>query len=308
MSVQARDYGYFFNSNNHDRTYNAESFEMWLKPFFISGVFLGNFQVTAQAEPDMTVKVAPGYANLNGKPAYWPDENIMEIATASGVYGRYDTIVLRRDNTNREITLDIVTGTASANPSPTPPTRNNDIFELVLAQIYVGVGVTEIKNANITDTRANESICGYVASTVKEMDFEQFANQFNSWVEEFEDTAESDYTLYMNHLRDYLEAYRDVIDGDEQTAAGDYLRFKQQIEDYIDQLEQIIDAGTVAPLQLQVDQLEEDFYASPWRRPDGIMTDQSGNTIEDVNGDPIYITTLSQAEIAAGIINLNAHR
>ena len=69
MSVYAQEYGYFFNSNNSDRKYNADSFETWLKPFFISGVFAGTLQVTAQSTPDMSVKVSPGFANLNGKPA-----------------------------------------------------------------------------------------------------------------------------------------------------------------------------------------------------------------------------------------------
>ena len=69
MSVYAPDYGYFSNSNNRDRKYNAESFEEWLKPFFNTGIFNGGLQVTAQSTPDMTVKVSAGYANINGKAA-----------------------------------------------------------------------------------------------------------------------------------------------------------------------------------------------------------------------------------------------
>ena len=57
MSVYAQEYGYFFNSNSGDRTYNADSFETWLRPFFVSGVFTGCLQVQAQDTPDMTVKV-----------------------------------------------------------------------------------------------------------------------------------------------------------------------------------------------------------------------------------------------------------
>jgi hypothetical protein len=63
LSVYAQEYGYFFNSNNSDRKYNAESFETWLKPFFVSGVFTGGLQVSAQSTPDMSVQVSAGYAN-----------------------------------------------------------------------------------------------------------------------------------------------------------------------------------------------------------------------------------------------------
>lgn len=307
MSVYAQEYGYFFNSQNSDRKYNADSFETWLRPFFISGVFQGSLQVKAQASPDMTVQVTPGYANLQGKPAHWPDTNNLTLATASGVYNRIDTIVLRRDNTNRAISIEVVTGVASANPQPTAPTRTADIFELVLAQILVGVGVTAITAANISDTRMNSDICGYVAATVEEIDFDQIKAQFDAWLAEFKEGTAEDYAAFVAQLQEDLEAYQSAIDAHETTASGDLERFETTIREYIAELEAIIDAGTVAPLQLQVDQLEEDFYESPWRRPEGLLTDQSGNTIEDQDGNPINITTLSQAEIAAGVINANLH-
>jgi len=37
----ANSYGLFFNSENGDRVYDADSFSEWLKPFFKNGVFLG---------------------------------------------------------------------------------------------------------------------------------------------------------------------------------------------------------------------------------------------------------------------------
>ena len=191
MSVYAKEYGYFFNSNNNDRTYNAESFETWLKPFFVSGVFAGCLQVKAQTTPDMTVEVLSGYANLDGKPAYWPDDNTLTLEAASGVYDRIDTIVLRRDNTNRRISIEVVKGTASANPQPTAPARTSDLFELVLAEILVGTGVTEITQSVITDKRPDTDVCGYVVATVETPDFSELYAQFTAQAEEYMDT-ESD--------------------------------------------------------------------------------------------------------------------
>ena len=215
MSVYAQEYGYFFNSQNSDRKYSAESFETWLKPFFVPGVFAGTLQVTAQATPDMTVKVSPGFANLDGKPGFWPDTNTLELDTASGVYSRIDTIVLRRDNTNRQISLEVVTGVASGSPSPTPPTRNGDIFELVLAQILVGVGVTEIKAADITDTRTDSTICGYVTATVDQMDFDQFKTQFDGWIADFEATESEWQQDTMDAFMAWFEDIRGQLDDDQ---------------------------------------------------------------------------------------------
>ena len=196
MGVNAQEYGYFFNSNSNDRTYNAESFEAWIKPLLSNGVFGTGMAVSAQSTPNMSVSVAAGYANINGKVAAWPSANTMAIATASGVYPRIDTIVLRRDNTNRKISLEVVTGTAALSPSATAPTRTADTYELVLAQIYVGTGVTSISNANITDKRADTSLCGLVTCPVVNPDFSslytQFTAQFELWFDHMKDQLDSD--------------------------------------------------------------------------------------------------------------------
>lgn len=234
MSVYAQEYGYFFNSQNSDRKYNADSFETWLKPFFVPGVFAGTLQVTAQATPDMTVKVSPGFANLDGKPGFWPDTNTLELDTASGVYSRIDTIVLRRDNTNRQISLEVVTGVASASPQPTAPQRTSDIFELVLAQILVGVGVTEITAANITDTRTDSTICGYVTATVDQMDFDQFKTQFDGWVADFEASEEEWQDDTMAAFAAWFEEIRGQLDED---AAG---HLQNEIDDLQADLDSII--------------------------------------------------------------------
>ena len=196
MAAIAQEFGYFFNSNNSDRKYNAESFEEWLKPFFVSGVFTGSLEVTELDTPGMGVKVNSGYANLDGKVARWTSNNTIAVATASGVYDRIDTIVLRRDNTNRQISLDIVTGVAAANPQPTAPTRDSDTFELVLAQIYVGMGDTEITQSDITDTRLDPDLCGYVCAAVQSPDFsdlyDQFTAQFMVWFDHMKDQLDDD--------------------------------------------------------------------------------------------------------------------
>lgn len=205
MSIYAEEYGYFFDSSSNDRTYSAGSFEDWLKPFFTTGVFTGGLQVTAQSTPDMTVNVSAGFCNIEGKVGRYSSSNSLTLAAASGTYDRIDTIVLRRDDTNRCISLEVVTGIASSNPVPTAPTRTATVYELVLAQILVGTGVTEITGSVITDTRSDPDVCGIVAATVTEMDFSQFTTQFNAWFAEFETEADSEYAAKLQELADALD-------------------------------------------------------------------------------------------------------
>ena len=281
MSVYAQDYGYFFNSNNSDRKYNAESFEEWLKPFFNTGIFNGGLQVTAQSTPDMTVKVSAGYANINGKAAHWSESNNLTLETASGVYSRIDTIVLRRDNTNRTISIEVVTGTASASPSPTAPVRTSDIYELVLAQILVGVGVTEIKAVDITDKRTDTTVCGYVTATVEQMDFDQFKTQFDGWIADFEEDTDDWYEGQTDAFDDWFETIRGQLDED---AAGP---LQNEIDDLQAEVDSIIQysAFTVTA--------EDDAFVLYWHG----VEDECPFTTELVGADYMLVFTYSDQSI-----------
>lgn len=221
MSAIAQDFGYFFNSNSSDRKYSADSFEEWMKPFFVSGVFVGELEVTALSTPGMSVQVAPGYANLDGKVAKFASTSTLTISTASGVYDRIDTIVLRRDNTNRQISLEVVTGTASSSPEPTAPVRSSTIYELVLAQILVGTGVTAITQGDITDTRVDPDLCGIVCAAVQTPDFsdlyDQFTYQFNTWFDHMKDQLDEDAA---GHLQLEIDDINDDIEDIETAVAG----------------------------------------------------------------------------------------
>lgn len=203
MAVTGNDYGLFWNSVNEDRTYNADSFELWLKKFFTSGVFNGELQVTAYS--GVTVAVSGGYANVDGKVMFAPQQAEITLDAPNSTYPRIDTIVIRRDNTERQITIEKVTGAYSgSSPVPTAPVRTGGIYELVLAQIYVGAGASIITQADITDTRMDSDICGYVTGTVEEIDFSQISAQFESYLSQFEAENLDAFEDWFEHMKDQL--------------------------------------------------------------------------------------------------------
>ena len=140
-------YANFYNSVNNDRLYDASSMEEWLRPFFVTGVFNGNLQVTADGQ-SMTVTVAPGYVNIKGKTRWFETSNVLSISASSGSLSRIDAIVVRRDDAERNITLEVVEGTAASNPIAPAPTRTDSVYELVLAYVSIGVGAINISQAN----------------------------------------------------------------------------------------------------------------------------------------------------------------
>lgn len=203
MASTGEAYGLFWNSEHGDRTYDASSFEYWLKKFFTSGVFNGDLQVVATSS--MIVRVDPGYANVDGKVKFLNSALNIVLDAANSTRPRIDTIVVTRDNVNREIRFEKVTGQYSTGePQPTTPIRNTEIYQLVLAQIYVAAGVTSIIQANISDTRSNPDLCGWITGTVNEMDFSQFAAQFASYYEDFVDTNQADFESWFNQMKDQL--------------------------------------------------------------------------------------------------------
>ena len=222
------EYGYFWNSNEHDRVYDADSFSNWLRKFFTTGVFQNDLQVTANG--GMTVKVGSGYANVEGKVRIFDGEQNFTITAASGTYPRIDTVVVEKNENSRSITAKVVQGAYNgANPSATPPTRTSGIYQIVLAEIYVNAGATAITQANITDKRGDTNVCGWVVGTVDSLDIDQILEQaeaefdewqaaertaFNTWFAGIQDTLDGDTA---GHLQNEIDAAVERI----TTAEGD---------------------------------------------------------------------------------------
>lgn len=176
------DHAFFYDSNDGDRKYNAESFEYWLKKFFTTGVFSGDLKVMANG--GMSVAVSSGYCNIEGKVRVFKNDNILTLDTAGAVYDRIDSIVIERNDTERDITIKIVKGTEKDSPIPAALVRTSGIYQLVIARVVVKAGKVEITQSDITDTREYRSLCGVVTGTVEELDFSQLKAQFDDFYDQ----------------------------------------------------------------------------------------------------------------------------
>ena len=186
----ANKHGLFWNSQDGDRVYDANDFSEWLKKFYTTGVFNGDLAVTASG--GMTVSVSSGYVNIEGKVKFFSTPTTLTIATADRKYERIDTVVAECNYSDREITVKVVTGAYSVSPKATAPVRTAAAYQLVLAEIDVPAGATEITQKNITDMRTDSSVCGLVTGTVSQIDFSTVKAQFDSWFEDVKGTLDSD--------------------------------------------------------------------------------------------------------------------
>lgn len=201
----ADSFGLFWNSNNGDRKYNADSLERWLKKFFTSGVFQGDLQVLESS--GMTIAVQPGYCNLSGKVGLFENTTNITLNAANSVYPRIDTIIIERNDIDRKISLKSIQGNYTGDtPQPTPPiwSESDGIYQLVLAQIFINAGASAVTQANITDTREDSSLCGYITGTVEEIDFAQITAQFEAYFAEFEEENLAAFETWFNEMKDQL--------------------------------------------------------------------------------------------------------
>jgi len=204
------DYPLFYNSVKvdgvDDRPYDADSFADWLKKFFTTGVFKDELQVSAVS--GMGISVSAGYVNINGKVMMF-DATPLTIGTADGTYYRIDSVIIERNDTDRQFYIKVVQGNTGTESSVTgvTPVRSGAIYQLVIARIMVRPGATAITQADITDTRADSDLCGIVAGTVDAMDFDQFKAQFDSYFDAFKTGQQADF-------EDWFEGLQITLDGD----------------------------------------------------------------------------------------------
>lgn len=193
----------FFNDINDDRIYYAEDFANHLKKYFTNGIFNNELQVIANN--DMTITIKAGDANIEGYRYSNTGDLIKTIDTADGTLKRIDTVVLRLDLTNRLISAQIIKGTFSDNPTAPALVRSSTIYDLKLADIFVGAGITSITQSAITDTRFLESVCGVVASTVETLDTEAIYDQLYTKYNEYIAQTEASFQVWFNKIKNQLD-------------------------------------------------------------------------------------------------------
>lgn len=185
----------FFNAlltnGEYDRKYNANDYCDNLAVVISNGVLRGvddDLKVTAAG---MVVSVGVGRAWINGH--YYVNDTAYSFAAVSAPAGgtRYDRVFLRlnKDLAVRSVSLVYQQGTAGNNPTKPAPVRTGNIYDIVLADIYVGTNATSV---TVTDTRGNASLCGWVYSTSGDNSFfKSLDAAFNEWFEEKKDTLSS---------------------------------------------------------------------------------------------------------------------
>lgn len=191
MSIKYR----FFNARaitqggvtTYDREYDSTDLTNYLKLFFTDGVFMEPataLQILA-ANTGLYVDMQVGAALVNGCSIETDAAVRFALGAAHATLPRIDRIVVHWNITERKMEFLLKSGTPAATPAAPALTRTEYVYELSLAQIYVGAGSSSISQANITDERLNTAVCGAVVAAVQHVDTESLFNQYQTALDTF---------------------------------------------------------------------------------------------------------------------------
>ena len=241
----------FFADIEGDRGYTDDFLAEWAASFIGNGVY--NTELGVMAAGDMNITVQPGRAWINGRIYILTEALTIPLEVSDGKLNRYTSIMLRADANARKITAQAVNGIYSAQPITPNVTRNSEIYELKLADVYVAAGAISISQAEITDTRLDNEVCGLVYCPVDHIDTESLYNQiqtdltnfrnisqkeFDAWFSAFVSSVNGNISEYENSFLVWFEHMKDQLSEDaagnlqlqadnlNAAAAGDSFRLK----------------------------------------------------------------------------------
>ena len=131
-----------------------------------SGVYSAeeDFAVSISGELSLTVSAGQAWvrpSRFKGRSIIMEQPTTLTLTAADPVRTRIDRVVLRYDAAARQTRLQVLEGTPdSASPSAPAITRTALVYDLCLAEITRPAGSTAITAADVTDTRADETVCG----------------------------------------------------------------------------------------------------------------------------------------------------
>lgn len=160
--------GFFDSVAGDERVYDAQDLKLLLSSAVQNGItshFGGGLAVQALGN-GMRTTVTPGGVVIDGFIYVLSDDGgdpLTLTHAPSGSADRIDRVVARLNlnDDRRLITLCVKEGVPSARPVVPVLMRTAQVYELSLAQVRIPAAAVTLSEANITDERGDESVCGY---------------------------------------------------------------------------------------------------------------------------------------------------
>ena len=169
-------------------TYDADDASGYLATR-LSGVYSAEEDFSVTAQGGLSVQVSAGQAwvrpaRFKGRSIIMKQPTTVVLTEADPVRSRIDRIVLRYDAAAKKTRLQVLDGTPdSAAPAAPEISRTELVYDLCLAEIRRPAGSTSVTAADITDTRADETVCGVMRDGVTGIPTGTLVQQFRAVID-----------------------------------------------------------------------------------------------------------------------------
>lgn len=166
----------FFNG---DQEYGQEEFNRYFDNIYESGVSVNsdNSMTLGITNEGNIIKIASGFAIVKG--FYLYNDSIKSITvTSDSNYDRIDRVVIRLNISTSKVSIEIKKGVAGSKPQVPELQRDNLVYELSLAQIYV----PRSGSITITDERYRKELCG----AIRPKNLTEFNSMLKGFTEQFD--------------------------------------------------------------------------------------------------------------------------
>lgn len=165
-------------------TYSAEDVATYLCTR-TSGVYAKDSNFAASITGTRQVTIAPGLAWMNyddfkGVSVCSREDTVLTVPDADNTLNRVDRVVLQFDTASNLTAIRLKTGTPAVAAQPPDILQNHNQYELGLCTISVPAGSAAISAADVTDTRADEDVCGVMRDGVTGIPTEQLIAQWRA--------------------------------------------------------------------------------------------------------------------------------
>ena len=161
-----------------------------------SGVYSKETNFAVSNTGTRQITVAPGLAWINyddfkGASVCSREENVLTVPEADNTLNRVDRVVLQFDTSENIAAIKLKTGTPAVAAQPPDILQNHNQYELGLCTILVPAGSTAVTAADITDTRADETVCGVMRDGVTGIPTAQLQTQAKAMLDSLQAEVDS---------------------------------------------------------------------------------------------------------------------
>ena len=237
-----------------DRSYIAKDFMEYFSLFVGNGVFASpTNQLKVVPGVGRSIVVSTGWAFINGGWYHNDSELSLALPANGSSTNRTDSIRIRYSSSDRKISAVVVSG-------ETGVIRGDTIWDLEISQVFLSPGFTSISEADISDMRPAESVCGFVTGLLEVIStedlFSQFQGIFDEWFVTVKDQVTGDLAIRLQQEFDALN--QNVIDYKNSTNQ-DILQYKSDTDKTVLEYKQSTDKSVSESKALITNYVEKDF-------------------------------------------------